>query len=231
MIYVQFGGFTDCPDGWVNYETSMHLRLSRLPILGRIFKKITPYKFSDEIIIGDIVKGLPIEEASVDVVFSSHVIEHLSRDDAQAAFNNVFKILKPGGVFRLVVPDLFARCKYYIDHYNEIDDPSAWLMKSTLLGKNQPHALKLLERVRSTFSTSSHKWMWDEKSLSLALVMSGFQDIRRTTYAANDDNMIFRVEKKERFFWSPEDDSISSSDIVFPELAIEAKRGKKTESN
>lgn len=100
MIYVQLGGFTDCPEGWINYESSLHLRLSRLPLLGRLFEKLSPHRFPKDIRIGDIVKGLPLPPNSADVIFSSHVIEHLSKADAPTAFKNAHQTLKPGGLER-----------------------------------------------------------------------------------------------------------------------------------
>jgi predicted SAM-dependent methyltransferase len=224
MKYVQFGGFTDCPEGWLNFETSMHLRLSRLPILGHIFKKLTPHKFSDKILIGDIVKGLPVDPGSVDVVFSSHVIEHLSREDALTAFQNVHMILKPGGLFRFIVPDLLSRCKHYVDHYDEIEDPAGWLMRSTHLGMEHKQAMRITDRLRSFFSTSAHKWMWDERSLTDVLDKAGFQNIRRSTYTATSDRMLSRAQKKERFFWTPGFTIDGANDSLIPELVIEATR-------
>ena len=46
----------------------------------------------------------PDESASL--VFSSHMIEHISNESASFLFSEVYRILKPGGVFRVVCPDM-----------------------------------------------------------------------------------------------------------------------------
>ena len=45
LIYIQFGGHTDCPEGWHNFDLSPYLRLSRVPIVGRLFSRFSPFDF------------------------------------------------------------------------------------------------------------------------------------------------------------------------------------------
>jgi predicted SAM-dependent methyltransferase len=49
---------------------------------------------------------LPFASASVKVFYCSHLIEHLSNEDAQRLFKEVHRCLVPGGVFRLTCPDM-----------------------------------------------------------------------------------------------------------------------------
>ncbi len=48
---------------------------------------------------------LPIEDSSAEVVYTSHTIEHINDDAAKNMFNETFRILKIGGIFRIVTPD------------------------------------------------------------------------------------------------------------------------------
>jgi predicted SAM-dependent methyltransferase len=54
----------------------------------------------------DCREKLPLEDASVDAVYSSHVIEHLPREVARRFVRDVFRVLKSGGILRLATPDL-----------------------------------------------------------------------------------------------------------------------------
>jgi predicted SAM-dependent methyltransferase len=54
----------------------------------------------------DCRERLPFEDSSVDAVYSSHVIEHLSPKIARGFVRESFRVLKPGGMVRLVTPDL-----------------------------------------------------------------------------------------------------------------------------
>lgn len=48
---------------------------------------------------------LPFASNSVDIVFSSHMIEHIDDSGDQFLFNEIHRILKPNGVFRVACPD------------------------------------------------------------------------------------------------------------------------------
>lgn len=63
----------------------------------------------------DIRKGLPFEDASIDACYSSHMVEHLRREDAVRLLTECRRVLKPGGVVRIVVPDLEAITLGYLD--------------------------------------------------------------------------------------------------------------------
>lgn len=54
----------------------------------------------------DITRTLRFPDVSVDMIFTEHVIEHLSFEDAIHFFKEAKRILKPGGVFRVVCPIL-----------------------------------------------------------------------------------------------------------------------------
>ncbi|HWA27691.1 MAG TPA: methyltransferase domain-containing protein [Lacunisphaera sp.] len=58
--------------------------------------------------------GLPFAAASVDVVYHAHMLEHL---DAMAARNflaECHRVLRPGGILRVVVPDLEGIAQSYL---------------------------------------------------------------------------------------------------------------------
>jgi predicted SAM-dependent methyltransferase len=52
----------------------------------------------------DFRSGLPFKSNTVDVIYSHHVIEHLQDSQLQFHFNEMFRCLKPGGVFRIAGP-------------------------------------------------------------------------------------------------------------------------------
>lgn len=54
----------------------------------------------------DIRKSLPFGAGQVDACYASHVLEHLSRSSAKDLLRECHRILRNGGIIRLVVPDL-----------------------------------------------------------------------------------------------------------------------------
>jgi SAM-dependent methyltransferase len=56
---------------------------------------------------------LPVESDSAELVYCSHVLEHISEDSARALFAEVRRVLKPGGGFRITSPDAPAMVEAY----------------------------------------------------------------------------------------------------------------------
>ena len=59
---------------------------------------------------------LPLKENSATVVYSSHFFEHIPRSCIQDFLKECFRILKPNGVLRFVLPDLENMVRTYLEH-------------------------------------------------------------------------------------------------------------------
>ena len=62
----------------------------------------------------DLLKGFPYPDGSMDVVYSSHVLEHFTRAQGLFLLREAHRVLKPGGILRIVVPNLAASCTEYL---------------------------------------------------------------------------------------------------------------------
>lgn len=80
------------------------------------------YSMSEHVIEMDIRKGLAFEDNSFDVVYSSHVLEHMSKDKAEELVEEMVRVLKPGGILRLVVPDLEAIISNYTKFKGQLEN-------------------------------------------------------------------------------------------------------------
>ncbi|PZV15274.1 MAG: methyltransferase [Pseudanabaena sp.] len=80
---------------------------------------VDPY--SKDVKTWDVRKGLPFADNSLDACYSSHVVEHLTSIEAQKLLGECFRVLKRGGVIRLVVPDLEAIARLYLNTLTQID--------------------------------------------------------------------------------------------------------------
>lgn len=63
----------------------------------------------------DLRRGLPYSDGSFDGVYHSHVLEHLPPAEGQKLLKDCYRILKPGGVLRVVVPNLEAIVRGYLE--------------------------------------------------------------------------------------------------------------------
>ena len=69
----------------------------------------------DVTFIGDAADLSQFDDETFDEVYASHVIEHLGyQKELPGALKGIHRILKPGGVFRMSVPDLETLCKLFL---------------------------------------------------------------------------------------------------------------------
>lgn len=198
-IYVQYGCGHSAPKEWINYDISPTLRIQKIPIIGRLLKPQLNCVFPDNVLYGDIIKGLPYNKNTCDGIYCSHTLEHLSFEDFRIALNNTYKILKKGGIFRCVVPDFEYYAREYIKSVeNGNSSASIDFFNGTLLGfENRPKGMKGL--LTSFLGNSRHLWMWDSRSLTDELKKAGFITVKPSKFNDSEDPMFKFVEEPGSF--------------------------------
>lgn len=213
-MYVQYGAGYDAPANWLNFDSSPTLRVQKIPAVGPLLAKAkNNSQFPGATRFGDIIKGLPLAPASVDGLYASHVLEHLALNEMRQALRNSLLILKPGGIFRLIVPDLLGRAKRYVEQA-EAGNPEAshQFMTSTYLGcANRRRGVPAM--LFNALGNADHQWMWDVHSMTAELHNAGFTAIREAKLGDSGDPMFDQVEREDRFF-----------DEGFKEVAMHAER-------
>jgi SAM-dependent methyltransferase len=147
--------------GWVNIDNSPTILLSRLPLGKRLFR--TP-DWPRDVRRVDVRKRIPFPDASVESVYSSHTFEHFSYDESLAVARECFRVLRPGGVIRIVVPDLGILVR---DYLAETVDPKA---SHRFISR-----LSLNSGVRDLLHPgANHRQMFDTRSLIHLIREAGF---------------------------------------------------------
>jgi predicted SAM-dependent methyltransferase len=70
---------------------------------------------SPNVSVYDCREPLPFEDESFDVVYHSHVIEHLRREDVIRFLRECCRVLRPGGILRVAIPDLEGIARAYLE--------------------------------------------------------------------------------------------------------------------
>jgi predicted SAM-dependent methyltransferase len=68
----------------------------------------------------NLLNGIPYSEESFDAVYHSHVLEHFSKADGTLFIRECFRVLKPGGIIRIVVPNLEEIARLYLDYLSKV---------------------------------------------------------------------------------------------------------------
>jgi len=166
--------------GWMNFDNSWSIRVARIPILVFIIKKLKiinssqlnyiHFAIENEIHWADAVTKLPLPDASVEVLYTSHMIEHLERKKVDNFLSEAKRVLKPGGTIRICVPDL----RIFIDRYMSNNDADEFMHK---LHMNKDYPNSLVQKIKYLcIGDRHHQWNYDAASLSNLLKKSGLQN-------------------------------------------------------
>lgn len=176
-------------DGWVNVDYALGARLMKVPLFRAINRKLGFFNvdWDEKIFVHDLTKAFPWRSGSVDVAYSSHTLEHLSREDGRRFLSECHRVLRDGGVIRIVVPDL----RSYVDAYSKgqikADD---FLEKLDVLYTSSTSGLK---RKLAPFIQFPHKCMYDNQRLVDVLNEMGFDAHVRAPFDSEIDD-IRRIE-------------------------------------
>jgi predicted SAM-dependent methyltransferase len=182
MIRVNIGcGRTPTP-GWTNYDNSMSLRLANHPLLTYVLDKcgllnneqmdFIHFIQMNTIRKADASKYIPLPDNSVEVLYSSHMVEHLDREEVKSFLSEARRILIKNGIIRIVVPDL----RIMVDKYLANGDADEFI-KNTGLAHLRPKTL--YEKLCYVMIRKSlHRWMYDGPAVVRLLVSAGFRDLR-----------------------------------------------------
>lgn len=63
----------------------------------------------------DLRNGIPFPDNSIDLIYTSHLLEHFDYNEMIKLLRDVYRVLKPGGEFKIVVPDASLFVRGYMD--------------------------------------------------------------------------------------------------------------------
>jgi len=188
------------PEGWVNVDGSNRAWLAgRFGWLDRLLVRLSllaPTEFGPQVRYADLFKPLPFADGAVSCIYAGELWEHFEYDDAARLTRECYRVLAPGGVLRVRVPDgrtFAARLLGLIDEQLAAprDRRSAAAIRAFVAEFFQDVCTR---RVRFGFMGHFHKWLFDEVQLAELLETAGFTQVQRRAY---HDSRIPHVEAVE----------------------------------
>jgi SAM-dependent methyltransferase len=185
---LHIGAFDVVHDGWLNTDVTPHMAIARAPGLARALRLAG--RLSDErwaayrdgvfrrLRYLDLTRPLPYPDGAFEAVLGSHVLEHLTPAEAERLLRELHRVLRPGGVLRIAVPDLDAVIAAY-----DPADPDGFL-DGLLQG-----------RERST-SRHRHWWQYNERSLRELLERTGYAEVERHGHAQGRCPDVERIDTR-----------------------------------
>jgi len=174
-------------DGWINVDYAIAARLAKYPIVGPVLSRLFRNNWHPEIVIADLRKSFVWEDNSVDVVYSSHTLEHFSKLEGTEFLSECHRVVKPGGIIRIVVPDLQVLVKDYISGRLAADD---FVDELDVLFVSDGSALR---RLLAPYLQFPHRCMYNTVSLLRVMDEIGFNTEPKSPF----EGAIVDVEKIE----------------------------------
>lgn len=132
----------------------------------------------------DLRRGLPFADGSARFVYLCHLLEHLAYpDEALPLLREIHRVLAPGGVVRIVVPDIEIPLRAYAD-----DDRDFFTERSRHWTWADPASSRLAQFLdyaganRDPFDLVGHKYGYDFETLANALAKAGFGQAVRSSH-------------------------------------------------
>jgi len=170
MRKLNLGSGPNSANGWINYDWGLMPLMGKLKITSFLVKlgildKSYDWKWPNLELV-DIRRELPDDDNSVDYIYCSHVLEHFELWEQEFILREVYRILKVGGVIRIVVPDLEKLIRKY-----RLGKATAFNTAFFGWYKDQGNRIKYRQFIRE------HKWIHDKISLRELLKKVGFKNI------------------------------------------------------
>jgi SAM-dependent methyltransferase len=130
----------------------------------------------------DLRRPLPYADGAFEGAYSEHTLEHMYPPEALALLREVARVLKPGGVFRVSVPDL---AKYVAFYEGRSPHPQFGMFRSGC------------EAFWNLTQNHLHRSVWDADMLKRQLLACGFSRAEQRPFRDGADPRLL-VDLEER---------------------------------
>jgi predicted SAM-dependent methyltransferase len=184
-LYLNLGCGDTTPEGWVNCDSSWHAQISRISGLHSVLRMtglVSSTRWPTNVRHLRLGKRWPWTSGTVDCVYGSHVFEHLSDQEADNFMGEATRVLKPGGVLRIVVPDLHYHATKYLQSFDtSASAAEEFLQVMNLRFRPDKNVIRSLYGLING-QPHLHKNMYDRHTLSTVFMRHGFAHIHLSEY-------------------------------------------------
>lgn len=155
-----------------------------------------------DLIAGDIylnaTKKLPFPDASIDLVFAEHFIEHVDFKKGKYCLKECYRILKKGGKIRLSTPDLEAILLLYKNKHPQV---TIYEPMKRHMEMHNPNLTTSCHFFNDLMRLWGHSFIYDDETLRFSLTEAGFTRITRYDFGSSNDMAFTNLERHASDGW------------------------------
>jgi len=145
----------------------------------------------------DATKPFPLADSAFSYVFSEHMIEHIDYADAVSMLRECHRVLRPGGVIRIVTPNLRALIELLASARSGIRREYYEFFSRHFLPEGQPPTDAC---VANAFVRAwGHRFIYDEPTLRGLIEGAGFSGVVRRRLGESDHAALRNIEHESRY--------------------------------
>ncbi|MEW6330040.1 MAG: methyltransferase domain-containing protein [Pseudomonadota bacterium] len=192
-IKLNLGCGSQIVEDWVNVDYALGARLMKIPFFAAVNRHMRLFNmdWDRRVVIHDLRKAFPWNDGSVGAIYSSHTLEHLSKEDGRNFLSECHRVLRPGGLIRIVVPDLKTIVSEYVSGKLAADD---LLIRLDVLPERPGGFVK---KVLAPYINYPHQCMYDTARLIEIMRETGFDAAGRDPFDSSIEG-IRGIERADR---------------------------------
>lgn len=144
-------------------------------------------------VVCDITRGIPFPNHRFDGIFSEHCLEHISLASVDSVMRECYRILRPGGVLRIALPDGELYLRQYLEYLNGAEVVLPCSSGDAFEGIYSP-----ILSVNRIFRSHGHLFIYDADLLSKLLGRNGFHDIQKESFRSGRNPALLRDTESRR---------------------------------
>lgn len=140
----------------------------------------------------DLRYPLLIDSNAVDGIFCEHTMEHLTYSQVDQLMGECYRILKPGGILRIIVPDVSKFVENYAQNNQAWFDKWEHLMFTTSADVERSKRKLVSKMSAISFVTQEYLHMacWDYETMHHYLSKNKFVNITKSVHRESSDKML-----------------------------------------
>lgn len=145
----------------------------------------------------DATKSYPFRDGAFAYVYSEHMIEHVPYEGGQIMLQECYRVLRPGGIIRIVTPNLASILGLYSDALSvQQREYLNWMSRTFTPRAPEKSAVFV---INAFFRLWGHQFIYDEAGLAAALRSAGFNRVRRVPLGSSDHPPLRKLENTSRY--------------------------------
>jgi len=174
---LQLGTGSNVYDGWLNTD-------------------VADYRRRNEVVYLDARQPFPLPDSSFDVIFSEHMIEHMTYADGRRCLSECLRVLRPGGRIRVATPSLDHLLSLYSDATTDLQRRYIrWSIDSFVEDADAELPGFVLNNF---FRDWEHRFIYDRETLRHTLERAGFVEVEEWPVGQSGDPALTDLERHLR---------------------------------